>query len=133
MTKINLIFNENRMIRKETQRIMRMAQTRAETVLIQDHLLYAGDRRGCYYDSERGCGCFWTGILDNKKELADLLIKYRGTAPEHPAQLLYELYEILSDDLFDRLEGAFAAVFIQRSQIQAVRDPMGVKIGRAHV
>ena len=71
MTKINLIFNENRNIQKEQSRLERMGLKDELTIVSDEHLLASARPEQMYYDSQRKCGCFWSGVLDNEEELHD--------------------------------------------------------------
>lgn len=127
MSKLNCIVNPDRLIRHEQERVLRMAGNSAETVLVSDHVLYAGDKQGCYFDQKTGSGCFWTGILDNRKELEEIVRQQGLEVAQHPAQLLYQLYQALRENAFQYIEGPFAILFVEQHNLVAIRDPMGVK------
>ena len=63
MTKINLIFNENRNIQKEQSRLERMGLKDELAIVSDEHLLASAKSDQVYYDSQRKCGCFWSGVL----------------------------------------------------------------------
>ncbi len=127
MTKINLIFNENRNIQKEQSRLERMGLKDELAIVSDEHLLASAKPDQVYYDSQRKCGCFWSGVLDNEDELRSLWIQYRPQSTGNSAKRLAQLYEILSEKLFEKLDGCFVIVFVQGHQLHIVRDPMGVK------
>ena len=127
MTKINLIFNENRNIQKEQSRLERMGLKDELAIVSDEHLLASAKPDQVYYDSQRKCGCFWSGVLDNEDELRSLWIQYRPQSTGNSAKMLAQLYEILSEKLFEKLDGCFVIVFVQGHQLHIVRDPMGVK------
>ena len=131
MTKINLIFNENRNIQKEQSRLERMGLKDELAIVSDEHLLASAKPDQVYYDSQRKCGCFWSGVLDNEDELRSLWIQYRPQSTGNSAKMLAQLYEILSEKLFEKLDGCFVIVFVQGHQLHIVRDPMGVKWGMA--
>ena len=62
MTKINLIFNENRNIQKEQSRLERMGLKDELAIVSDEHLLASAQPDQIYYDSQRKCGCFWSLI-----------------------------------------------------------------------
>ena len=71
MTKINLIFNENRNIQKEQSRLERMGLKDELAIVSDEHLLASAKPDQVYYDSQRKCGCFWSGVLDNEAVAVD--------------------------------------------------------------
>ena len=95
MTKINLIFNENRNIQKEQSRLERMGLKDELAIVSDEHLLASAKPDQVYYDSQRKCGCFWSGVLDNEDELRSLWIQYRPQSTGNSAKMLAQLYEIV--------------------------------------
>ena len=53
MTKINLIFNENRNIQKEQSRLERMGLKDELAIVSDEHLLASAQPDQIYYDSQR--------------------------------------------------------------------------------
>ena len=93
MTKINLIFNENRNIQKEQSRLERMGLKDELTIVSDEHLLASARPEQMYYDSQRKCGCFWSGVLDNEEELRRIWEQYRpqSTGSSAAAMAAYRL------------------------------------------
>ena len=89
-------------------------------IVSDEHLLASAKPDQVYYDSQRKCGCFWSGVLDNEDELRSLWSQYRPQSTGNSAKMLAQLYEILSEKLFEKLDGCFVIVFVQGHQLQVL-------------
>lgn len=126
MTKINLIFNENRRLQGERARIERM-DPRRQLQIVEDSFFLASAQPGhLWYDPQRRRGCLWAGTIDNLDELGRQLPEQ--TAQDNPAKRLDRLYEQRGETLAEEIIGSFILIFIRDHQLHVLRDPMGVGI-----
>ena len=126
MTKINLIFNENRRLQGERARIERM-DPRRQLQIVEDSFFLASAQPGhLWYDPQRRRGCLWAGTIDNLDELGRQLPEQ--TAQDNPAKRLDRLYEQRGETLAEEIIGSFILIFIRDHQLHVLRDPMGVRI-----